>query len=310
MKHASTRGLSRLAMYRRHAVRPVSQAFVIVAPIVLAILMQSVLIPLLLLVVAEAFVIGVLPLLPAFQRRVQASAAREARQAVIAERWRLAQMMAPSHRQELQELEAVVAMIRLRTGCGAERDDWLGVDALLTLYARLALALRNGTDALSAAAVTPLDGEIATVEQMRCMAPDAERPRIAQHLAILRRRRELRTTAEERRSLMARDLAAISDLIRCLPDECVSVDGATATSEVAEAITDGLRNGAILSELAMLHSLSGAVTEPRSLELDSARRLADDVPGRAMKVLRLVPPAAPISCGELELAVASAGRRS
>ncbi|MDB5220617.1 MAG: hypothetical protein JWO86_8544 [Myxococcaceae bacterium] len=309
MKNASTRCPSTLAVCRHHAVRHVSQAFVVVTPIALAILTQSLLLPLLLIIVAEAFLVLVLPLIPAFQRRVQASVAREARLAVLAERARLTQMMSPSHRDELQELEAVVAMIRLRTGCGLDREDWLGVDTLLTLYSRLAVALRNSTEALSLAAAVNLDRQVASVEQMRWMAPEAERPRIAQRLAILRRRRELRTSAEERRSLMACDLAAIADLVRCLHDECVSVDGATATSEVPEAIADGMRSGATLSELAMLHSLSGDTVEPRSSETDPMQRVSVEASPMGAVPVTLVPPVAPTPYGELELELELEGER-
>lgn len=79
-----------------------------------------------------------------------------------------------------------------------------------------------------------------------------------EHVAIVRRRRELRASAEDRRAVIACDLGVIADLVRCLHDECLSVDGASASSDVRDAISDALRGAAVLDELATLHSVDDA----------------------------------------------------
>lgn len=253
-----------------------SQASIIIAAVSIAIVTESVLGALLLLLAGEAVLIGLCPLLPSFQRQAQELFAREARASVIADRARLVPGMAPEHRGELDVLESFAAVIRTRTGCGIEREDWLGIDGLLTLYMRLAVAHRQNTHVLSLEPPANLERQLAMVERARAAAPEARREHIDQHLAILQRRCELRTKTEERRSTIACDLAALADLVRCLHDECVSVDGASLSSEVPEAIADGLRSAAVLSELAMLHSVDVPIAiEPavdEALEADPERR--------------------------------------
>jgi len=249
------RGMSTLSVCRRQVAKHSGQLFVIAVPLALAIVTASILASLLLLLVAETLLLGVLPMVPSFRRRVHEQLAREARAAKLAERARLMPSIAPCHRSELEELESRVGAIRIRTGCALDRDDWLGMDGLLTFYLRLALAYRKSSEAaFSCAAAAELDRQVALTEQARLFATDAARPRIEQHLVILHRRRELRATVEERRSVIACDLASIADLIRCLYEECVAADGACASSEVPEAVMEGLRNAAALSELALLRA--------------------------------------------------------
>lgn len=271
-RHSEVRGMSALSVCRRRVARHSGQLFVIAVPLALAIVTTSVIASLLVLLGAEAVLLGVLPVVPAFRRRVHEQLAREARAAKLAERARLMPSISPCHRSELEELESRVGTIRLRTGCALDRDDWLGMDGLLTLYLRLAMAHRKSSEAaFSCAAAADIDRQLAMTEHARLFATEAARPRIEQHLMILRRRRELRASVEERRAVIAYDLAAIADLIRCLYEECVAADGACASSEVPDAIMDGLRNATTLSELALfrasyideLESLDpGAGTEP------------------------------------------------
>jgi hypothetical protein len=73
-------------------------------------------------------------------------------------------------------------------------------------------------------------------------------------LLVLQRRRELKATMEERRAVLSCDLAAVADMVRCLHEECVAADGATASGEVPEAIEEAMRGAAAVSELAMLRA--------------------------------------------------------
>jgi hypothetical protein len=244
---------------RRFALGHYSQALIIVTSISIAVVTGSLLAAVLLLLVGEAVLLGLVPLLPSFQRFVQERLAYEARAAVIAERARLMPGMIPAHRDELAVLESRVETIRVRTGCGVDRQDWLGVDGLLTLYVRLAVAHHQSTRALSHESAADLERQLASIEVARRSASEAGLPRMEQHAQIVQRRRQLRAAAEERRSIIACDLAAIADLVRCLHDECVSVDGASASSEVPETIADGLRSAAALGELAFLHSADVAM---------------------------------------------------
>ena len=254
-RNTELRAVSALYVCRRQIARHYGQAFAIAIPVALAIITASVLGPLLLLIAAEALLVGILPFVPSFQRRVNEQLAREARAAKLAERARLMPSIAAGHRTELEELESIVGAIRIRTGCAVDRDDWLGMDGLLTLYLRLALAHRKSTEAaFSCAGSADLERQVTNAAYARSTAPAAARPRIEQHLTILQRRRELRAAMEDRRSVIACDLAAIADLIRCLYEECVTADGASASSEVPEAIMDGLRGGVALSELALLRA--------------------------------------------------------
>ncbi|GAC1534489.1 MAG: hypothetical protein NVS3B10_28180 [Polyangiales bacterium] len=280
---------SGLHVCRRQVARHISQVFVLVIPVALAIITATVLGPLLLLLAAEGFLLGVLPLVPSFQRRVQEQLERDERLAKLAERARLMPAIAAGHRSELEELESIVPAIRVRTGCSLDREDWLGMDALLTLYLRLALAHRKSTEAaFSTAGAADLDRQMANAEQARWAAPEAARARIEQHLAILQRRRELRVTMDERRAVLSCDLAAIADLIRCLHEECIAAEGARASSEVPDAIAEGLRGGAALNEVALLRAsfiddlegveppnASGAPPAPRA-DVARDRRCAND----------------------------------
>ena len=256
-RNTELRSVSALSVCRRQLARHFSQVFVFVVPTSLAILTATVLGPLLLLLAAEAVLLGILPMVPSFQRRVHDQLAREARAAKLAERARLMPAIAPGHRCELEELEAIVESIRARTGCALDREDWLGLDGLLTLYLRLALAHRKSTEAAFASAVVAtadIDRQIAVAEHARTLAPAAARQRMEQHLVILHRRRELKATMEERRAVLSCDLASVADLVRCLHEECIAAEGAFASSEVPEKIMEGLRGASAVSELALLRA--------------------------------------------------------
>jgi hypothetical protein len=254
-RNTELRSVSALSVCRRRLARHPTQVFVVVVPFALAVLTATVLGPLLLFVVAEAVLLGLLPSLPSIRRRVHEHMAREARAAKLADRARLMPAIAQGHRMEMEELESIVEAIRTRTGCALDREDWLGLDGLLTLYLRLALAHRKSTEAaFSSAATSDIERLIAVAQHARNLAPPAAKPRVDQHVVILERRRALKATMEERRAVLSCDLAAVADMIRCLYEECVAADGATASGEVPEAIEEAMRGAAAVSELAMLRA--------------------------------------------------------
>lgn len=254
-RNTELRSVSALSVCRRRVARHPTQLFVVVVPVALAVLTASVLGPLLLFIAAEAVLLGLLPSIPSFRQRLHEHVAREARAAKLAERARLMPAIAQGHRMEMEELEAIVEAIRTRTGCALDREDWLGLDGLLTLYLRLALAHRKSTEAaFSSAATSDIDRLIAVAEHARSLAPAAARPRVDQHVVILERRRALKAMMEERRAVLSCDLAAVADLVRCLHEECVAAEGASASGEVPDAIEEAMRSASAVGELAMLRA--------------------------------------------------------
>jgi hypothetical protein len=254
-RNTELRSVSALSVCRRRVARHASQVFVVVVPVTLAALTATFLGPLLLFVVAEVVLLGLLPSIPSFRRHVHDHLAREARAAKRAERARVMPALAPGHRMEMEELESIVEAIRQRTGCALDREDWLGLDGLLTLYLRLSLAHRKSTEAVfSSSATSDIERMIAVAEHARGMAPLAARPRVDQHVVVLQRRRALKAMMEERRAVLSCDLAAVADLVRCLYEECVAAEGAFASSEVPDAIQEAMRGAAAVSELAMLRA--------------------------------------------------------
>ena len=254
-----------LSTYRRDPATKAAHVVAVAVPLAAAVITMSIVGPILLMLLAEAFVLTVLPRLRAFQTYVDERRARERKLAAALQRAALLARMSPARCAELQKCEALVADIRGRSGCASEHDEWAGLDALLALYVRLSIAFDENTTVLDPASTAQLDGEIARLEAARDASHGALHEALDSRLAILRRRRHARTKAIESRAVIACTLETIVDLVHCLHDECTAVQGASACRDANEALPRTAENIALLGELAALRE--DDAFDPSILEL-------------------------------------------
>jgi hypothetical protein len=240
----------------------VGHAVVLTLAMIAALVLLSLWAALFVLVTGEIFVLGVLPRLRRFRRFVDESYAREARAAAAVERSALLGRMSDEHRAMLDVLERRADEIKSAAG---DADDWLGVQRLIALYVRLAIAHRASTLAFSDADQVEITAQLAYLERERETAAPEQQGWLGQRLAILRRRRDLSVDAHAQRETIRHQLATISELIRWMHDQHAAVDNRAATAELSEILEGCERNVTALCRIATLHD--GDAVEPSVLEL-------------------------------------------
>jgi hypothetical protein len=237
-----------LSTYRRHAVTHVAQIFFVVLPLMIAILSLSAMGPLLGFLAGELALILVLPRLPAFQRMVDAQIERKHRADAARERAALLAQMSDAHRCDLERIELFASQIRERTGC-AEPCDLLGVERLVALYVRLAIAHRESVAVFPGAARNEISQQIASAARMHETATGPVRDRLCQRLWILRSRSVVIAKGHEEREAMEEELATIVEVVRYTYERCATADTATATAELREIVENAAQTAMLAREL-------------------------------------------------------------
>jgi hypothetical protein len=237
-----------LSTYRRHAVTHVAQIFFVVLPLMIAILSLSAVGPLLGFLAGELALILVLPRLAMFQRMVDAQIERKHRADAARERAALLSQMSDAHRCDLERIELLASQIRERTGC-AEPCDLLGVERLVGLYVRLAIAHRESVTVFPGAARNEISQQIASAARLHETATGPVRDRLCQRLWILRSRSVVIAKGHEEREAMEEELATIVEVVRYLYERCATAEMGGATAELRELVENAAQTAVLAREL-------------------------------------------------------------
>jgi hypothetical protein len=246
-----------LSVYRRHALRHIVQAFVLVIPATLALLTLSVLVPLVMLLVGEVLIIALLPRTAWFRRRVDEHLRELNRAEATAARAALLGRMSDEHRIELERLERLAAQIRERSvtvtaDVDGALNEWLGLGRLFAAYVRLAIAHNSSTISFRAVDRVALNDHVARLESAQMAATDRTRLWIDRRLAIARRRVDAWERAREERELMAHGLATIGELVRWMYEQSATTPTEPVRAELEDTLATWEHNGTTLHELSAL----------------------------------------------------------
>jgi hypothetical protein len=239
--------------YRRCALTHYVQIAPIVAAVVFGALTLSIAFAALLLIGGALLGVLLLPNLAVFRQSVDDRLLRDAQARAVTARAALVIRMSAEHRREFERLEDLMSRVRAATAMEqAGHDEWLGLDGLLALYVRLAIAHQENAAAFEATTDVDLDMSIASLSAPSANADVAARD--AERLAILRDRQETRRFAREERALIAAELSSISETVRWTYEQCALGRSSEAHSGVVDAIAQCRGHGQLLRELAALGS--------------------------------------------------------
>jgi hypothetical protein len=159
--------------------------------------------------------------------------------------------MSEEHRRELNALEKIAAALRERSEAAASSEDFLGIERLIELYVRLAIAHRQSRSSLEVVGRTRLDEEIAALES--CMVSDRPRnPSIEKRLQILHMRRNARRAALDEQAAIDHELAMIGHTLRWMEEHCAASGLDGLRSELEFALASRERDASALRELSAL----------------------------------------------------------
>jgi hypothetical protein len=233
-----------------------------------------------------------------FQRMVDAQIERKSRADAARERAILLSQISEPHRCDLERIELFAAQIRERTGC-AGPCDVLGVERLVSLYVRLAIAHRENAAVFPGAARSEIGQQIASASRMHEAATGATRDRLCQRLWILRSRSAVIARGHEEREAMEEELATIFEVVRYLYERCATADMASATAELRELVESAAQAATLARELSAVR-----VVDFDAAVLERGRPSADEL--RAATRVRVAAEPAAASLMALPMAVAAA----
>ena len=219
--------------------------------------------PLAMLIVVEAIVLGVLPKLPAFQRSVEARAAEAERIDAAAARAITAAHLDTDHRIELESLEMTAEIIRAHAGVTRLKDDWTGVSDLVALYGRLALAHRASVATFGPALGGALDHQARCIQTSLACSDDTTRPALLRRLAVVRSRKTNWLAARRQQEALSVELAMIGDQIRSMREHCALTPFVRLREELDVAVATSHEGARVLRELSEVRIAS---TEPFLIE--------------------------------------------
>jgi hypothetical protein len=270
-------------MYWRRALTHYVQIVSLGTAIILYFISSSFLCTLGFLLLAEAGIMLGLTRVKRFRREVDEAAHRAACTLASAVRTATLARMTDDHRRELERLEALATRTRSITAVeNTSSDDWLGLDALIASFVRLAIAYRESATAFDTATEAALLDYLNAASRAAPGSGPVASVR-AQRLAIMRGRVESLRRAREERELIAEELATISETVRWTHEQAALGRSAEAHLGVAEAVASCARSGSTLRELSELQG-QGAVDADmlrlgRGERIDMTRlRVQVDVP--------------------------------
>lgn len=239
-------------VYRRYTLVHFTYALVLTIPAALMMLALDLEVAMVGLLVAELVAFLLLPYFSSVRRAVDARLEARAHAEAASARACLLMRMSEEHRHELLALERIASSLRERADAGTNTDDFLGIERLIELYVRLAIAHRASRTSLEVVGRSRLDEEIATLEA--CAGGD-NRPRqawIERRLAILRMRRDARRTAFDELAAMDHELAMIGHTLRWMEEHCAAAGTEALRSELEFAMSSRERDASTLRELSAL----------------------------------------------------------
>lgn len=273
-------------VYRRYTLVHFTYALVLTIPAALMMLALDLEIAMVGLLVIELLAFLFLPNFACVRRAVDARLDARARAEAASARAVLLMRMSEEHRHELLALERIAGALRERSDTGTQSEDCLGIERLIELYVRLAIAHRASRTSLEVVGRSRLDEEIATLEACAGAQGLPRQVWIERRLAILRMRRDARRAAFDELAAMDHELAMIGHTLRWMEEHCAASGMETIRSELDFALASRERDAATLRELSAL----------RDAELDATViRLGRD-PGAARRepqaLLRIAVPQA------------------
>jgi hypothetical protein len=233
-----------------------AQAAVAAVPIIVGLVTLSVMAALFLVLIGELVVFVLLPHVPAFRQQVDANLDRDACLRAASSRAVLLSRMDAHHQRELERLEDLAARVRASSALEADgatsEEEWLGLDGLLAVFVRLAIAHRDSAAAFHSTGGFEIEVQIAEVEEICARTSEDERAWAERRLAILRDRRQTWRRARMEQNVLTSEMATISELIQWMYEQSALGRCVDAHSEVVAAVTTAAKSGATLRELAAL----------------------------------------------------------
>lgn len=245
-KHAS-------GVYRRYTLVHFTYALVLTIPAALMLLALDLEVAMVGLLVAEVIAFLLMPYFGWVRRAVDARIDAQKHAEAASARAVLLMRMSDEHRRELHSLEKIAAALRERSDVSANSDDFLGLERLIELYVRLAIAHRSSRTALEMVGKTRLDEEIGALEMSLVGVGDRpHNPCIEKRLGILQMRREARRAAITEQVAIDHELALIGHTLRWMEEQCAATGIETLRSELAFVLASREHDAATLRELAAL----------------------------------------------------------
>jgi hypothetical protein len=239
--------------YRRRALTHYAQTAVAALPIAVGVVTLSLAAAILLLVAGELLLFMLLPRMPGFRKQVDASLERAACMRAALSRAALLGRMDGSYQRELEQLEDLAGRVRgNNTFDNPTTEEWLGLDNLLAVFVRLAIAHRDSASAFPPSGGFELEVQIAELETVHSRSMGEPRAWAERRLAILRDRRDTWCRAREEQAVLAGELSTIGELVRWMYEQSALGRCFDAHCEVQDAVAACSRNGAVLRELAAL----------------------------------------------------------
>lgn len=240
--------------YRRRALTHYAQTAVAALPIAVGVVTLSLAAAVLLLIAGEMLLFMVLPKMPGFRKQVDASLERAACIRAALSRAALLGRMEGHYQRELEQLEDLAGRVRGSSSSdgSSTSEEWLGLDNLLAVFVRLAIAHRDSASAFPPAGGFELDGQISELEMAHASTSGEPQAWTERRLAILRDRRDTWCRAREEQMILAAELATIGELVRWMYEQSALGRSVDAHSEVQDAVAACSRNGSVLREIAAL----------------------------------------------------------
>jgi hypothetical protein len=242
--------------YRRRAMTHYAQAAVAAVPIIVGLVTLSVMAALLLVLAGELLVFVLLPHVPGFRKQVDAMLDRDACLRAATSRALLLSRMDVHHQRELERLEDLAGRVRMSSALDEDgatsEEEWLGLDGLLAVFVRLAIAHRDSSTAFHSTGGFEIEVQIAEVEELCAKTSEDERAWAERRLAILHDRRQTWRRARMEQNVLASELATISELVQWMYEQSALGRCVDAHSDVVAAVTTAAKSGAVLRELAAL----------------------------------------------------------
>jgi HSP20 family protein len=238
--------------YRWRALLHYAQVAALAASVIAGITL-SVTAAVVLLISGQLLMLFLLPKHAGFRERVDAHLHRVACARAAAVRGTLLMRMSERHRAEFQQLEELTERVQgAATIDETASAEWVGLDALLALFVRLAIAHRESVVAFDGTEESDLGLRIAKLEAAQVRATGETATWGARHLAILYNRLETWRRAKDERTLFSQELATIAEVVRWTFEQASIGRVGDAHVGLAEAIAQTIGSGPALRELAGL----------------------------------------------------------
>jgi hypothetical protein len=237
-------GRRQLRTYVTHVVTHPLNLLSMTAAVLLALLSWNAFV----LVVAGMFEVALLMLLPwhgAFRRSVESQITKMEEAAAARAREALVAQMGPLHRDQLARIEGMIErtydnMLRHAGPLALLPSEMTSLARLLDQYIRLAIAHREGEEALSGTSQEALAQAVRWLEAAESTTTDGVRTVVQQRLNIASMRAQSFRDARHRLDAIAHQLATIVELVQLMLERSAAPNGTDGVSDEIDAVLRGL----------------------------------------------------------------------